>query len=1802
MTVADLLVELGVDATGLSRGMTDAEKTIERIGTQMFFLGSRITAGVGVPLTALIGGIGKFGLEFDKAMTESLAIMSNVTPEIRAQMADVAKEISTTTKFSAEEAAKGYFSLASAGLDAATSMGALPIAARFAQAGVFDLAQASEYLAAAQAAMGAQTDSAAQKVEDMARIADVLTQANNMALGTVRDFADALTNKAGQQLRLFNKDIEEGTAVLAAYASQGIVGKNAGQQLFMTIRDLARANISNTDAWKKNNIAVFDASGNMRHLADIIKDMEVRMENATDKQRRQILMMLGMQDRSLAATQALIGFSDAIRVYEEGLRNAGGVTQDVADKQMQAFSNQLKALWHDLQVTAIELFEAFVPTLQQYVLPALRQGIDMLKGFGDFIAGLPPPLKLAALGIAGIGIAAGPVIAVLGSMTLLLGGAMRGVSMFTSGVGQLATTLGTAAGGVQQFANMTQGMTMAQTAVTGALGLTGRATQNVVLNTVQLRQAQQLAADAAMAGARAMGMNAANIANAGLEARIAVTQMNRLAQGQAAANAVIAAGSSNTTLFARALGFLTNPITLVVGGLGLLAGAILLYKQQTEAAYDEVIRNADTIRKQNRELETSIDTYTSLSFIQEKNTVEQEKLERATASLAKATGLSKEAFKAETQASDTLIQSLRQQLQARQDLFDEVANRARNVASDAAGRVGAIQAEIDKVLSGQAKVRTQEGLVTFERPLSMDERVREIARLTKELEEAKKAADDASDAVTRLMGGSLTNINLAREGARTDTGQALTLTMEQVRDRFKAAQAELTARLKASGADAATIATEVGKLNAAWADILTPKRTGVDVPEAEDPRDRMKRMIKDMKDMLTGTGGQDLQVLQSAWNQLMTESGGKIAQNADAVDRLWQQYAKLRAELNQTVPEFEELMASQIELAARNQFVNENINLWGQTWSDNAIKFVDSAAQISVATANMQPRELDAFFKKHAGTIDELALHYDELPPIMQRLIDVWQTWKISVADSTGELSAHAQKVKESINDFSTSVSAKLVDAQTELSLFSANYADRELAGLRKGLASQERELDKSYKERIQMLAGAHHTMSAAEFMHQLSIINETRENGERMLAIQERIGALRLASSVGINDRLIRENDRYTTEEIKQLIKIQDAVNEFFRILNANIAGLRAMGDLATALGMESFGSTLGAMASGASQMSQGLQQATQIGASFSEQMTGWITVGVGVVNMFNSLRDAASTTERVLSGALTGMQIGAAFGGGVGAAIGAGFGALFGWLVGKSQWRQLQDDIAARWGVHVDDELAKRIRETSERVGGEVEGMLLHIGEIIEQGGGVTAENVNDWARRLRDAFSGVQTGSLSSAQAAGILDQAFGDLADKGRTTTGILSGQVLELIKLEQQYKTGSQAIKDFVQQQLNVAAGGFEKVVGGVFGALLKDVEDAQNSDDDDAIAKLEQRIEDFANNGQEDFDRLGRFASAIFAGMTSSGMSVIQALEAMGPSLDMLRDAQEKFGFASSGSLDTLLRFREFINMNPELAGMMTGLQEMMTGLHNSGFMTQELFMDLGAQITDTFDRAVAGGLSSDEAMRLMQPTLQTLWELQQHFGYAVDEATQLLLDQAEASGVVGQQYMSANDRMVLGIDRLNQLMETFLRHLGVDIPDAAGVAGDAIRDELTGIDVPPINIPYRYYQEGPGPSDFTTEAPEAGDLPAYGWGAHLSQGPHVAVVGDSDEWIIRDPAFRGIMAGAAEVGAQSAGGGGNMTVIEEGGVQVTITAPYVTTQAEWVSKEITREVLVALGNNDEPGYEDAVRKIVNRVLEESRQ
>jgi len=433
-------------------------------GTAARTAGKSLSVALTLPAIAAGGVAVKSFASFDQAMTESTSIMA-VTAEQTDRMRKAALNLSAGGELQQgpTDLAESYFFLASAGKDAEQSMALLPKVSKFATAGAFDMALATDLLTDAQSALGMTSKDLTQDTENLARVGDVLVKANTLANASVQQFSEAITNRGGAALKSYNKTVEEGVAVLAAYADQGIKGNVAGSNLARVMLLLSKAASDNAKAHKELGFSVFDSTGKMRNMADIIANIEQVTNGMSDELKSVTLTQLGFTAEVQAAILPLLGTSDAIRRYETELRNAKGITEEVADKQMKSFSNQMGILKNQINVAAIEIGETLAPMIGK-LSSYLSQGIKYWRQ-------LSPELQRTILLVAAVVAGIGPLLVVLGTLASALGTVLGLLSALLSPIGLITAAV---AGLVYVLVDMTVGWDRALQAVkefaTRALG------------------------------------------------------------------------------------------------------------------------------------------------------------------------------------------------------------------------------------------------------------------------------------------------------------------------------------------------------------------------------------------------------------------------------------------------------------------------------------------------------------------------------------------------------------------------------------------------------------------------------------------------------------------------------------------------------------------------------------------------------------------------------------------------------------------------------------------------------------------------------------------------------------------------------------------------------------------------------------------------------------------------------------------------------------------------------------------------------------------------------------------------------------------------------------------------------------------------------------------------------------------------------------------------------------------------------------------------------------------------------------
>jgi len=431
-SVGGIFVRFSGDSSNLLR-------EINRSTTAMAAAKKSITASAGVMATAVgaafttisIASVREFG-RFQSELIRSQAIMGDLSESTKREMGTVARTLATELPISAAKAAESFFFLASAGMSAQEAIAAVDEVAKFSVAGQFDMATATDLATDAQSALGMTIRDDVQKnTENMVRVTDTLVEANTLANATVRQFSEALTNEAAAAMKSWNVDIEEGAGWLAVYADQGVKGNRAGAALARTIRLLTSAQSNNSEAFKEMEVEIFDATTGQLDLGLAIETVTDAILKVPPNMRSAAMETLGFQAKLQGVLFPLLDNAAAARGYTDAMKDLQNTTEEIANKQLEAFDAQMKILRGRVN----ELFLAIGESLMPIVL-ALNE-----------------TLKDGALSAGGMQKA--PALGFVGNIVETLAWALANVS------GLLVLTFQTATAEVRKFVTLAHDVTVA---------------------------------------------------------------------------------------------------------------------------------------------------------------------------------------------------------------------------------------------------------------------------------------------------------------------------------------------------------------------------------------------------------------------------------------------------------------------------------------------------------------------------------------------------------------------------------------------------------------------------------------------------------------------------------------------------------------------------------------------------------------------------------------------------------------------------------------------------------------------------------------------------------------------------------------------------------------------------------------------------------------------------------------------------------------------------------------------------------------------------------------------------------------------------------------------------------------------------------------------------------------------------------------------------------------------------------------------------------------------------------------------
>ena len=315
------------------------------------------------------------GSSFEAAMSEVEAI-SGASGSNLDQMAEKAKELGSSTKFTATEVAEGFKYMSLAGWDTKQMLDAVDGVVNLAAASEMELGEASDMVTDYLSAFGLQASDAGKMVDEMV-YAQSHSNTSTKQLGDAFGNCAANMNAAGQTM-------ETTTAILEAMANQGTKGSEAGTALSAVMRDITQKMKDGAIQIGDTSVAVMDSEGNFRDLTDILADVEAATNGMGTAQRASALSSTFTARSIKAVNQVLNEGTDNIKSYKSALEESDGAAKTAADTMMDNFKGAMTEAGSAAEGLGVALFEKVSTPLTDIVTGAT----DALTAITDF---LTPP-------------------------------------------------------------------------------------------------------------------------------------------------------------------------------------------------------------------------------------------------------------------------------------------------------------------------------------------------------------------------------------------------------------------------------------------------------------------------------------------------------------------------------------------------------------------------------------------------------------------------------------------------------------------------------------------------------------------------------------------------------------------------------------------------------------------------------------------------------------------------------------------------------------------------------------------------------------------------------------------------------------------------------------------------------------------------------------------------------------------------------------------------------------------------------------------------------------------------------------------------------------------------------------------------------------------------------------------------------------------------------------------------------------------------------------------------------------------
>ncbi|MGE7365196.1 phage tail tape measure protein [Desemzia incerta] len=398
----------------LSNGIKNTGKEITGFGKNMTLTGAGMTAGFTMPFVKAIQTTG----DFEAAMTKAGVIAGATSGEL-GQMTDAALELGATTSLSSNEVAEAMTEMAAKGFDATQVIAAMPGVISAAEASGEELALTADVVASALNGFGLEAG-------DSGKVADILAMAANKTAAGVGDMGEAFKYSAPLASSL-GISMEELSAATGLMVDAGLGGGQAGTTLRQALISLTKPTAKSANLMADLGFSAVDAQGNFKSLEQIVAELNGSMKGMTEAQKLSALATIFGTEAASGMNILLSAGQEELAGLTKELENSEGASAEAAKAMKDNLNGVLDNLGGAIESATISVMSKLTP----FIADVASFVTEMVEKFNNLSDGAQTMIGVGALIVAALG----PVLTILGVMTMGIGGLVTAFGFLISPIG-----------------------------------------------------------------------------------------------------------------------------------------------------------------------------------------------------------------------------------------------------------------------------------------------------------------------------------------------------------------------------------------------------------------------------------------------------------------------------------------------------------------------------------------------------------------------------------------------------------------------------------------------------------------------------------------------------------------------------------------------------------------------------------------------------------------------------------------------------------------------------------------------------------------------------------------------------------------------------------------------------------------------------------------------------------------------------------------------------------------------------------------------------------------------------------------------------------------------------------------------------------------------------------------------------------------------------------------------------------------------------------------------------------------------